>query len=313
MRPCQQLERLLGSFLVYLEVERGFSPHTIDAYRRDCHHLFEAIEACIEEGDARLRPRTNEPVDLLTERTIFEYLVRERQRQRESASIRRGLSAVRTFLRFLVRERVLPDNPAKLIETPKTWKLLPNVLEEGEVSRLLAATVEHPSRYPLRDRAIFEVLYASGLRVAELCGLRLEDVRSDLGILHCHGKGSRERIVPISETARRATEVYVEEERPRFVRQRPSNLVFLSRAGRALGREVIAKMVRKYALAAGLPGKITPHTLRHSFATHLLRGGADLRVVQEILGHVKLETTEIYTHIERSDLKKVHREFHPRG
>jgi integrase/recombinase XerD len=300
-----RLSTYLDSFLTHLDIERGLSPHTVDAYRRDCGRFVDGVSA----GEGRSR----DPRGLVTEKSIFEFIVRERKRGRDVSSVRRSLSALRTFFKFLVRERVLDDNPAQAIETPKTWSHLPTVLEETEVVRLLQATVEHPSRYPLRDHAILETLYATGLRVSELTGLRLEDLRADLGILHCLGKGSRERVVPISKTGLAAIEAYVTQERPKLLKTRDSDQVFLSRGGKRLGREVVCAMLHKYAKLAGIPGTITPHTLRHSLATHLLRGGADLRVVQEILGHVKLETTEIYTHIERSELKEQHRKYHPRG
>jgi len=309
---------LLKSFLTYLEVERGFSPNTVDAYQRDCEQFLMSL-AETEEGDdeaetpAAPTPPRNPPRELVTARSVFDFLVRERKRGREPSSIRRSLSALRTFFKFLVRERVLDENPATTIETPKMWKNLPKVLEEKEVERLLQAVVDHPSRYPLRDRALLELMYASGLRVSEACTLELDNIREDLGILHCHGKGSKERVVPVSKAALEAIRAYVEEERPRLLKQKTSSLVFVTRSGNEIGREVVNNMIRKYSQLAGLPGIITPHTLRHSLATHLLRGGADLRVVQEILGHVNLQTTEIYTHIEKSDLKEQHRKFHPRG
>jgi len=300
-----RLSTYLDSFLTHLDVERGLSPHTVDAYRRDCGRFVDGVSA--EEGLSRA------PTDLVTEKSLFEFMVRERERGRDVSSVRRSLSALRTFFKFLVRERVLDENPAQAIETPKTWSHLPTVLEEPEIARLLDAAIEHPSRYPLRDRALLETLYATGLRVSELIGLRLEDLRRDLGILHCHGKGSRERVVPISKTGLTAIDEYIERERSKLLKKLESNLIFLSRGGKPLGREVVREMIQKYARLAGIPGTITPHTLRHSLATHLLRGGADLRTVQEILGHVKLETTEIYPHIERSELKDQHRKFHPRG
>ena len=296
----------LEAFLTHLDIERGLSPNTVDAYRQDCGRFVEGLEFEGEPSEPALRER-------ITEKAVFEFLVRERDRGRDAKSVRRSLAALRTFLKFLVRERVLAQSPAQAMETPKIWKHLPNVLEEGEVTRLLAAVVEHPSRYPRRDRAILEILYATGLRVSEATGLRLEDVRRDLGIIHCRGKGSRERVVPVSNTALEALADYVAVERSRLLKSARSETVFLSRGGRPLGREVVRAMVQRYAKLAGIPGTITPHTMRHSLATHLLRNGADLRVVQEILGHVKLETTEIYTHIERSELKEQHRKYHPRG
>ena len=291
-----ELKTYLKLFISYLEIERGMSWHTLDAYRRDCGRFLAGI------GE-----------DLPTEQDVFDFLIAERQRGRGDSSIQRSLAAVRSFLKFLLREEILEENPARHIETPRKGKYLPDVLGEDEVTRLMDAVVEHPSRYSLRDRAMIELLYASGLRVSEACGLRLQDVRSDQGIIHCKGKGNRERIVPTSKTCLDAIESYRLKERPGLLREDDEELLFLSRSGQRLGREVIAAMVRKYALLAGISKKVTPHTLRHSLATHLLRGRADLRIVQEILGHVNVETTELYTHIEKSELKELHAEFHPRG
>jgi len=299
--PKLDLPPLLRTFLTHLEVERGLSPHTIDAYRRDLDHF-----VCFVAGE-------ESPSRGIDASTLFEFLMSERQRGRDVRSVRRSLSALKTFFRFLRRERVLSSNPAAHIENPRMWQELPNVLSEEEVRRLLQAVEEFPSRYPLRDRALLEMLYGTGLRVSELTGLHETDLRFDLGILRCLGKGRKERVVPVSRICRQAVDQYLREERPRLAHGRSTDLVFLSRSGKALGREVVRNLIVKYARLAGLPGTITPHTLRHSFATHLLRGGADLRVLQEILGHSKLKTTEIYTHVEKSDLKKEHRKYHPRG
>ncbi len=294
--------RFVASFIEHLSVERGLSPNTCEAYRADC-----------ERFASELPPELRRDPKKIRERHVFEFLVRERQRGRNVTSVRRSLSALRTFFRFLVRERVMETNPARLIENPKTWARVPEVLQVSEVERLLQAAREHPSRYPLRDAALLELAYATGLRVGELVSLELESIRHDLGVLRCIGKGSRERIVPVSRTALEAVARWVQGERPRLVKNRPTRLLFVSRGGRPLGREVVAAILRKYARLAGLAVKVTPHTLRHSFATHILQRGADLRIVQEILGHRKVATTEIYTHLNRSDLKTAHRKYHPRG
>ena len=296
-----QLNTCLKTFLAHIQIERGLSPNTVDAYRRDCERFLADLS---EKGLGENPP---------TEKDVSDFLVAERRRKRGDSSIQRSLSALRTFLKFLVREDILEEDPARNIETPRKGKYLPNVLEEEAVTRLLDAVVEHPSRHPMRDCALLELLYASGLRVSEACELREQDLRPDLGIIKCTGKGSRERIVPTSKTCMEAINAYRQQERPALLNDHDTEILFLSRGGQKLGREVVAAMIRKYSLLAGLPGRITPHTLRHSFATHLLRGGADLRIVQEILGHVNVETTEIYTHIEKSELKKLHKKFHPRG
>lgn len=300
--PRTFLPSLAEAFIAHLSVERGLSPNTCEAYRAECRRFAEGLREGLIGSPEKI-----------TERDVFEFLVSERKRGRGVTSVRRSLSALRTFFRFLVRERVVPSNPARMLENPRVWARLPSVMQIGEVSRLLDAVKEHPSRYPLRDAALLELLYATGLRVGEVISLKLEGLRSDLGILRCLGKGSRERIVPVSARAIGAISTYVREERPRLTKRRDPGLIFVSRGARPLGREVVRAMLQKYARLAGLPGRITPHTLRHSFATHMVQRGADLRIVQEILGHVKVETTEIYTHLNKSDLKSAHKKFHPRG
>ena len=296
------LPALLDSFLAHLSVERGLSTNTCEAYRGDGKRFIKSLPE-----ELMRKPQAIE------ERHIIEFLVDERKGGRSVRSMRRTVSALRTFFKFLSRNGACDDDPTRYLEMPRDWERLPEVLEVEQMRRLLEAVAENPSRYPLRDRALLELMYATGMRVSEAIQLRTDSLRADLGILRCFGKGSRERIVPVNQSALEAVAEYVEKERPRLAKQTGSDLLFLSRAGNPLGREVVSELLRKYALKAGIPNHVTPHTLRHSFATHLLRRGADLRVVQEILGHVKVETTEIYTHLDRTDLKKAHQKFHPRG
>ncbi len=293
---------LLRAFLVHLDVERGLSNNTLAAYKSDCELFI-----------GSLRDGLSSTPERVGEKEIFDFLVSERQRGRDVTSVRRGLAALRTFFKFLVRERVVSSNPARNIENPRTWERLPSFLRVDEMKRLLEAVEDHPSRHPLRDLALLELVYASGLRVGEVITLTVESLRPDLGILRCFGKGSKERIVPVSRRAMEAVRQYVEVERPRLVRRSATDLLFVSKGGKQLGREVVNAFLKKYAMLAGLSGKITPHTLRHSFATHMIQGGADLRVVQEILGHVKIDTTEIYTHLNNQDLRATIKKYHPRG
>jgi integrase/recombinase XerD len=296
------LPRFLESFLAHLEIERGLSRNTCDAYRIDLKRFLQGLPANLLASPASIE-----------EREVFDFLVAERRRGRSVASVKRSLSALRTFFRFLVGMGAARTNPTRNLETPRGWLRLPSVLQADEVRRLLDGVQANPSRYPLRDAALLELIYATGLRVGEAITLTLGSLRPDLKILRCLGKGSRERIVPVTQRAIEAVQKYLQAERPRLVRRRATDLLFVSRGGRPLGREVVNAQLKKYALLAGLPGKVTPHTLRHSFATHLLRRGADLRVVQEILGHAKVTTTEIYTHLSNTDLKAAHRKYHPRG
>jgi len=296
------IPELIPAFLAHLEVERGLSPHTVIAYRR--------VLCRFARG---LAPEARSDVGVVGEREIFEFMVRDRKEGRDPASIRQAMAALRTFFRFLSLTGQATRNPARLLDTPRTWRHLPSVLQPKEVARLLEAVRAHPSRYALRDRALLELIYATGLRVSEAASLTLKEIHWDLGIVRTRGKGGRERIVPVTKTALRALRTYLERERPRRVGAAGTELVFLSRSGKALGREVINAILKRAARKAGVAGHVSPHTLRHSFATHLLAGGADLRLVQELLGHAKIVTTEIYTHIDRSELKAAHKKFHPRG
>ncbi len=301
-RPSRDVSNHVPRFLAYLQLERGFSQHTVDAYRRDVGRFVAGLPV-----DARSEPET------IGERQVFDYIMRERKRGLQARSVRRGLAAVRTFFRFLILEGTTTSNPARLLDTPKIGQRLPSVLQITEMERLLEAVEKPTSRHPRRDRALLHVLYCCGLRVSEALGLTTDNIHLELNVLRCMGKGSKERIVPITPKALAYLQEYIEVERPRLARHTGSDLVFLSRGGKPLGREVVSDILRRNVAKAGLSGRVTPHTLRHSFATHLLQNGADLRIVQELLGHAKVETTEIYTHIEKSELKELHRRYHPRG
>ena len=230
------------------------------------------------------------------------------------ASIARHVVAVKMFFRYLQLEGVLVDNKVELLGSQKLWQRVPSVMSPGEVDRFLLA----PQRievYYFRDRALLEFLYATGCRASEISNLRLQDLHLNERFCKCHGKGNKQRIVPLGDGALDAVTEYLDRQRPRLESARPEELdwLFLSRSGRRLRREAIWELVKKYALIADVSVSISPHTLRHSFATHLLAGGADLRQVQEMLGHSSIATTQIYTHVDQSRLKRVHNEFHPRA
>jgi len=290
----------IDEFLVYLAVECGLAANSISAYRRDLAHF-----------RAHLTARGKRAFGEVRARDIVGFLTHEKARGLSSNSISRALAAVRMLFKFLVVEGHVPKNVASTLESPHLWRRLPGVLDVGDVEALLAAP-DLSKPLGVRDRAILEVMYATGARVSETADLKLEGVNFDFRFLRCFGKGSKERVVPIGRRAVDALKQYVAEERPRLDRN-GSPLLFLSKSGRRLGREAIWARVRKYALAAGLRKKVSPHTLRHSFATHLLQGGADLRSVQEMLGHVNIATTQIYTHVDKERLKTVHKKYHPRA
>ena len=287
----------------YLAFERGLSPRTLEAYGRDTERLEQflasrGIDAPAEASTADIR----------------EFTYHLRDQGLAPSSIRRTLSAVRTYYGFLLAEGLVEADPTEQVESPATWQRLPNVLSRDEVERLLEAP-DPSHRLYWRDRAILEFAYASGVRVSELTGLKARDVDLDDGFAAVYGKGSKERLVPVGAAAVKAIRVYLRELRPRLERGggKGGGALFLNARGGALTRMGIWKIVRKHVERAGIEGRVTPHTLRHTFATHLLEGGADLAAVQEMLGHADISTTQIYTHVDRDYLRDVHRRYHPRA
>jgi len=271
------------------------------AYRRDL-----AKFAAFLAGEDATRPERIRP------RHVTSFLREEVERGRSGASTARYLSAVRSFLKFLVDEGRIPSSAAETVESPALWRRLPVVLSSGEVERLLTSP---PGDTPLglRDRALLEVLYATGARASEAVGLSPEGVDLQTGYARVFGKGRKERIVPLGRAAIAAVRAYLENGRPRLVIAQDCGRLFVTRTGRPLGRERVWRIVRDCARAAGIAKAVHPHTLRHSFATHLLQGGADLRAIQEMLGHANVKTTELYTHLDASRLRSVHSKFHPRA
>lgn len=293
----------LERFHDYLAFERGLSPRTLDAYGRDTDRL----EAFLLSRGVR-RPGAADAVD------IREFTYHLRDQGLAPSSIRRTLSAVRTYFGFLLAEGLVSSDPTEQVEPPKTWQRLPNVLSHEQVERLLEAP-DPGHRLYWRDRALLEFSYASGVRVSELTGLKVRDVDLEEGFATVYGKGSKERLVPVGGAAVRAIRVYLRELRPRLEQGggRGEGALFLNARGGALTRMGVWKILRKHVERAGIEGRVSPHTLRHTFATHLLEGGADLAAVQEMLGHADISTTQIYTHVDRDYLRDVHRRYHPRA
>ncbi len=296
-----KLQRLLKRFFDHLIVERGLSDNTIEAYNRDLYKL----EAFCEQAGIT-------EVSGLTPIVIQQFLGTLVEQNYAETSVARVASAVRTFLKFLVIEGALNEDPTKIIDSPKPGLKLPKVLSRTQIDALLNV-VEENNPLSLRDRAILELFYATGLRVSELSELRLSDIDLSIPVLRCMGKGKKERIVPLNKIAVKSLDAYLKHLRPTLDKNKNQDRLFLSRRGKALDRHNIWRMIKRYAILAGLsPGKVSPHTLRHSFASHLLEAGADLRIVQELLGHAKVVTTQIYTHIDKRRLKKLHKKYHPR-
>jgi integrase/recombinase XerD len=295
------LHHYLDLFLNYLLVEKGLSRNTVEAYSRDVGRYLEQLE----KGDVAA------PAEV-TPLTVAAFIGGLKEIGLSSRSRARALSAIRMFHRFLVIENYCEQNPTSVIEAPKAGGKLPSFLSSLEVDRLLAAAGSDRNS-DIRDKAMMELLYATGLRVSELVSLRMRDVNLDAGFLVTIGKGEKERLVPIGESAQRAVNEYIDLVRPHLEKKGDSSFLFLTRLGDRMTRQSFWNIIKKRARSAGIIKNISPHTLRHSFATHLLENGADLRSVQIMLGHADLSTTQIYTHVTRERLKRLHEEFHPRG
>ncbi len=286
-------------FLDYLFIECGLAGATVTAYQRDLRDFW----AFLEDRDVELRG--------LAIGDIQQYLVHLQHRGLALNSIVRHLATIKVFLRYSFAERMMGHDVATLLESPKRWRTIPRTVHYREVEALLEAP-DRADDFYLRDKALLELLYATGMRVSELADLHLDQIHLTLGYVRCIGKGRKERIIPVGRTALELVRDYVELLRPRILGDRFGDRLFLSRTGRPLDRTSIWRIVRKHALSAGIGGRLSPHTLRHCFATHLLAGGADLRVVQELLGHADVTTTQVYTHVDERRLQQVHRQYHPR-
>ena len=290
----------LRRFEDVLVLEQGASPRTIEAYRRD-------VIRCA----AYARSQGVATAGALTPRLLREYVYTLRDLGLSGATIRRNVSALRTWFRILLGEGLVTTDPTERLETPARWRTLPEVLSVDEVLRLLGAPgLEEPLAF--RDRAMLELAYGAGLRVSEWITISVRDVLLEESLVRVLGKGSKERLVPIGRSAIGALAVYLRELRPVLERGAGQGVLFLNARGEPLTRMGAWKILRKYVLMAGIDKPVSPHTLRHSFATHLLEGGADLRAVQEMLGHADIATTQLYTHVDREYLRTVHRSFHPR-
>ena len=296
-----ELDTIADQYLNYLLVEKGLSSKTLDSYGSDMAMYL----SFLEENKIIDISETDTPV-------ILKHLISMRDAGLGARSRARHLVTIRGFYRFLVQEKILKHDPTRLIDLPKSGLKLPDVLSVEEV-RLLLSTPDVKIPAGSRDTAMIELLYAAGLRVSELINLKLQDVNLEAGFVRVFGKGSKERVVPIGLFAKQRIDDYLKTARPLILKNIPSRYLFVARAGKPMTRQGFWKLIKRYALKAGFNKKITPHSLRHSFASHLLEGGADLRAVQLMLGHVDISTTQIYTHVAREHLKKIHEKFHPRG
>lgn len=295
------MKELIDEFMNYLSVERGLAKNTILAYRRDLTDYTRSLEKNgIQE------------VEQVFKDHVTKHMYDQKQKGLSANSISRSLAAIKMFHRFLVRERLAKEDPTNLVETPKLWRRVPEVLTIAEIEAMINAS-RGKGWQEIRDNAILELFYASGMRVSELVELKIESVNLEVGYVRCVGKGSKERIIPIGQRAKDAVKKYGENVRKKLAKDNFNSVLFLSRLGKKISRQSIWKVIKRYAKKAKIKKEIKPHTFRHSFATHLLEHGADLRSVQEMLGHADISTTQIYTHVDRERLKSVHKEFHPRG
>jgi integrase/recombinase XerD len=296
------LGQSVKDFLDYLVVEGGLSNNTVLAYGRDLMGFLKYCKSCNISKLQQISPTL-----------IRNYLRILTQNQMSESSMKRCLVAIRMLLRFAKLMGLVEDDMACTLESPKAWQKLPVTCSKQQVINLLNAP--HPDEpFYLRDRAMLELLYATGIRASELAGLKTSDLNLDIGYLRCIGKGNRERVIPLGKVACATITEYLTElgGRSKLIKVESADFLLLSRTGRPMSRIEIWRLVKKYAMRAGMPRNLTVHTLRHCFATHLLAGGADLRSVQEMLGHVDIATTQIYTHVDQERLRRIHKKFHPR-
>jgi integrase/recombinase XerD len=295
------MKAFIDDFMNYLSVERGLAKNTLLAYRRD---LDKYIDYLSQKG---IKAGTQ-----VSREHVSNFMFDLKKHDMSATTICRNLAAVKMFHRFLVRENLAKEDPTTLVDTPKLWMRMPSVLTQAEVESMIAAASGKKVQQ-IRDQAILEILYASGLRVSEVSDLKTTSINYDVGFVRAVGKGSKERIIPLGRKAREALQKYLLRARPQLLKDKTNDVLFLSRLGKKISRQSLWAVIKFYARKANIKKTIKPHTLRHTFATHLLEHGADLRSVQEMLGHADISTTQIYTHVDKERLKNVHKQFHPRG
>jgi len=301
------MKEYIESFLNYLKVERGFSENTLLAYRNDLNQLTEYVE-----GEAARQNVTPSWADF-SRQVMMSYLLNLKERGYAATTVARKVAAAKSFFTFLVAEDKVKDNPTRDVPSPKIGKSLPKPISISQVRRLLDQPANLSTPEAKRDRAMLELLYASGMRVSELISLNVGDVDIQGGYVRCFGKGHKERMIPVYEQAALVVKEYMEQLRPNILRNPDDKALFLNLRGERLTRQGFWQILKGYAKEAGLESEITPHTLRHSFATHMLNGGADLRSVQELLGHANISTTQVYTHLTSEHVRRTYEKSHPRA
>ena len=295
------MDQLLDSFLAYLTIEKGLSKNTLESYGRDVRKFV----LFLEENKIS-------SVQEIKYENILDFLSHFKKQGFSDTTTVRTIVSIKQFFKYLLLEKIINADPTSQIHTPKMKKSIPSVISLEDVEKVLASPDESTPE-GIRDLAMLEVLYATGIRVSELIGLMLNDVNFEMGFVIVYGKGSKERIVPIGEQAQVKLKTYMELSRPLLLKQRESKELFVTRRGKGMTRQGFWKLIKTYALKSNITKPISPHTLRHSFATHLLERGADLRTIQIMLGHSDISTTQIYTHVENERLKEIHKKYHPRS
>ena len=301
------MRNTIQAFLNQLSIEKGFSENTVGAYRNDLSQLAGFIEgvASAKKFDAKWAS--------VDRNLLMNYIIDLKERNYSSATVARKVAAVKSFFAFLVREGKVQNDPTENISSPKVNKSLPKPLSPAEMDTLLAEPAKLSTPEAMRDAAMLELLYACGMRVSELIDLNVNDVNLKAGFVRCLGKGSKERIIPVHERASECVKKYIAESRPSLLHGKDEDALFLNRRGDRLTRQGFWLILKGYAKAAGIKKAVTPHTLRHSFATHVLNGGADLRAVQELLGHANISSTQIYTHLTSEHVRQSYNKAHPRA
>lgn len=295
------MQDVVDEYLRFIQIEKGLSENTIAAYRRDLNHYLNYLAA-----------QKISNLDFIDRQIVQQWFGVLHDEGRSTKSIARFTSTIRSFHQFALREKYAAKDPTVLIETPKYERKLPDVLSIDEID-LLLTTPETSKNNGYRDRTMLELLYATGIRVSELINIEVEDVNLLMGFVKVFGKGNKERIIPLGETVIELLKTYIENVRPQLLKKQVTHTLFLNMQGKPLTRQGIWKIIKQTGAKAGIQKRLTPHTLRHSFATHLLENGADLRAVQEMLGHSDISTTQLYTHVSKTQIKKMYQQYHPRA
>ncbi|PTF69030.1 site-specific tyrosine recombinase XerD [Staphylococcus chromogenes] len=295
------MQDVVDEYLRFIQIEKGLSENTIAAYRRDLNHYLNYLAA-----------QKISNLDFIDRQIVQQWFGVLHDEGRSTKSIARFTSTIRSFHQFALREKYAAKDPTVLIETPKYERKLPDVISIDEID-LLLTTPETSKNNGYRDRTMLELLYATGIRVSELINIEVEDVNLLMGFVKVFGKGNKERIIPLGETVIELLKTYIENVRPQLLKKQVTHTLFLNMQGKPLTRQGIWKIIKQTGAKAGIQKRLTPHTLRHSFATHLLENGADLRAVQEMLGHSDISTTQLYTHVSKTQIRKMYQQYHPRA